>query len=306
MAARIASTFSLLALLLSCALADGFAEVRDQLDGATDPVAVREAVLASPEVRSDPQVARALQRLDQAQSEAQRTAAADEIATIVGVRALFEGAAPGANAAQQARQIKASPVYRDPGVQETSNWLSRALERLRNLRMRQMNAPNMRLPAFSLGGDILRGLMWLVILSAAGYLLFLGVKHVRWRQRLERRATALLEEEEPLRTIDEWLEIADRLEAEGRYREAVRALYLACLLRFDEALIARFDRGQTNWEHLARIEASPRLPEHIEFREPTRLFDRVWYGKILRGKEDVQLFRSWYIAITESVRRVAA
>jgi hypothetical protein len=73
-------------------------------------------------------------------------------------------------------------------------------------------------------------------------------------------------------------------------------------LRFDEALVARFDRGQTNWEHLYRIEQSARKPEGLDFRTPTNLFDRVWYGYQGKGAEEVSLFRQWYLRITESLQ----
>jgi hypothetical protein len=145
-------------------------------------------------------------------------------------------------------------------------------------------------------------LFWALIAGGLCFLAWFAVKHFKWKQRLQRRASTLLEDSEPERSLDEWLELADRLESEGRYREAVRALYLACLLRFDEALVARFDRGQTNWEHLYRIEQSARKPEGLDFRTPTNLFDRVWYGYQGKGAEEVGLFRQWYLRITESLQ----
>jgi hypothetical protein len=136
--------------------------------------------------------------------------------------------------------------------------------------------------------------------------LVFALKRFVWSKRLERKAKALLDEDEPERTLDEWLELADRLERQGKYREAVRCLYLACLLKIDEARIARFERSQTNWEHLARIEASPARPSDLEFREPTRAFDNIWYGMRVNGSEDVMRFRAWYRQVTESVRAKAA
>jgi hypothetical protein len=77
---------------------------------------------------------------------------------------------------------------------------------------------------------------------------------------------------------------------------------LACLLRFDEHGVARFDRGQTNWEHLARVEASPKRPPSLDFRRATQAFDRIWYGFQCLGAPDVADFRGWY----EDVRRALA
>jgi len=111
----------------------------------------------------------------------------------------------------------------------------------------------------------------------------------------------MLEQDEPERTLDEWLDMANKLTADGKYREAVRCLYLACLLRFDEHLVARFDRGQTNWEHLARIRASSRMPIGLDFESPTKRFDTIWYGHRTRGLSDVDQFKDWYGRITEAL-----
>jgi hypothetical protein len=298
MTVRAALTFS---LLLVAALSCGqYAALRERLEGKT-PTQVYEIISASP-VANDPEINYLLK--DEALSEDEWI---EQVSAIIDLRAMVEVPARAEPSRQEIISIKSSALYRDPGVQETSNWLSRALERLKNIRFelpKMSSTPNL---GFLAGlGPILYYLMWFLIFLAISFLLFLAVKHINWRKRLTRKASALLEADEPERTLDEWLLQADDLEAQGRYREAVRALYLACLLRFDEALVARFDRGQTNWEHLARIEASPRKPARIDFRSPTQLFDRVWYGKIVRGREDVEQFRAWYVGVTDELRRKAA
>lgn len=62
----------------------------------------------------------------------------------------------------------------------------------------------------------------------------------------------------------------------GSYREAVRQLCLAALLRLDEARLLHYDRGLTNREHLARLAPVPALRAHLEPMVDT--FDSVWYG----------------------------
>ncbi|HWA84414.1 MAG TPA: DUF4129 domain-containing protein, partial [Fimbriimonadaceae bacterium] len=113
-------------------------------------------------------------------------------------------------------------------------------------------------------------------------------------------------DDEPERTLDEWLELSSSYERDGKYREAVRALYLACLLKFDERNVARFLRSQTNWEHLARIETSPKKPAGLDFRTPTQAFDRIWYGYKVRGPIDVAEFRAWYGDVTRALQGAAA
>lgn len=208
---------------------------------------------------------------------------------------------------QMAKQIKSSPLYRDPGLREQSNWLSGAAQRLNNIRPDCGNNTHAldRSAAPTVGNWLIDTFYGVLALGLIAFLVF-ALNKFAWSKRLERRAKALLDEDEPERTVDEWLEMADRLEREGKFREAVRCLYLACLLKLDEARVARFERSQTNWEHLERIEGSPTKPANLEFREATKAFDHIWYGMRVNGSEDVMRFRVWYRHVLDSVRSKAA
>jgi hypothetical protein len=204
---------------------------------------------------------------------------------------------------EKAKAIKRSPVYNDAGPKQTANWLTRAAERLTNLRPScDCNTATADRVAPGAAGQ---WFMYTIIVVLGGVLIAFvafAISRASWSKKLKRKAKALLDEDEPERTLDEWLEQADTLEREGKYREAVRCLYLACLLKIDEARIARFERSQTNWEHLERIDASPRRPADLHFREPTQAFDVIWYGMRVNGSEDVLRFRYWYQEITKVVR----
>jgi hypothetical protein len=189
-----------------------------------------------------------------------------------------------------AQSAKNSPLFTDPETKKQSNWIGKGFQGLKDLRFPEVNLGD-RGPKMS---GIPYGfiyVVWALLIGALLFLGFLAFKHFSWKRTLTRKAKALLEEDEPERTLDEWLELADKLAAEGKHREAVRCLYLACLLRFDEHLVARFERGQTNWEHLARIQASSKLPIGLDFEPPTKRFDTVWYGQRTRGILDVDQFR---------------
>lgn len=202
------------------------------------------------------------------------------------------------------KEIKKLPLYGDPGIGERPNWLAGAFDSLQTIDLScNPDLPNS--PGLNLGPAVIY-LMWGLIGIAVAVFVFLALKHFAWAKNVQRRAKALLEEDEPERTLDEWLVMADDLEKKGLHREAVRCLYLACLLKLDEGRVARFERGQTNWEHLFRIEASPRKPPQLDFRPATRSFDTVWYGMRVRGSEDVAQFRHWYTEITEMLRQKAA
>jgi hypothetical protein len=158
-------------------------------------------------------------------------------------------------------------------------------------------------------GGFLTGLLYLFIAILVGLILvflYFVIRHFSWKKSLTRKATAMLSEEEPELSKDEYLVEADRLMSEGRHREAVRYLYLACLLLFDENGVARFIRGQTNWEHLRRIQASDKRPEDLDFQPATQKFDVVWYGMRVEGTSDVMAMRDWYSWVSEKLRRKAA
>lgn len=203
-----------------------------------------------------------------------------------------------------AAEIKSRGGYDDAGVKDSSNWLGRLLQRL--TQGSKDEPPTIAPRAVpGLGGWVVTAVKVLLALGVATFVV-IAVSQFRWRRRLRRSASALLDEDEPLRTPDEWLEEADALAAKFLYREAVRCLYVACLLRADEHGIARFRRHETNWEHLARIEANPRLPSGVDFREPTGHFDRIWYGGQVRGEVDFTLFREWYLQLTKALQAVPA
>lgn len=211
---------------------------------------------------------------------------------------------------EKVARIKKNPFYTDRGT-KSSSWFASAMEKLGEMlrrlfsgrrEPREFNPP----AAMSAFGDVVRVIAWVIIGIVLVTFAYFAIRYFAWKQKLRRRASALLDEDEPERTLDEWLELADQFISEGRHREAIRCLYIACLLRFDQCGIARFYRGQTNWEHLRRIEASPKLPRDIEFRRATRSFDNFWYGHAPCSDTDSAWFREEYQQLTNRLEGVAA
>lgn len=226
---------------------------------------------------------------------------ADEIAGHLRVRSFAEGSlrpadpAPSFDPAEAARAIKESPLFTDPGPRSAETWIAEAYRRLGEALARLLSRPVRPLPEI---GTRVPALDWLrpvvtgAIALGAVLLFVMSARQIRLARR-RRRALAALLEEEPARTADEWLAQASGLEREGRSREAVRCLFLACLTRLDEAGILRFVRTETNWEHLQRYERSPARLPGFELRPLTRDFDRIWYGFSLR-EEDLPAFYDRY------------
>jgi len=228
-------------------------------------------------------------------SEAQRATA---VRDYVSMRSLFEANHPKAKTTPIS-EIKKSGLYRKAAEEGGDNWVQRAIERIRF----NVNPPApRRLPQMQRidGLGFLIYVVWGVLAIVIALLLFFAIRYFRWKVQRQRnfKSTAMLEDDEPERSLDEWLELSAQLESEGRFREAVRCLYVACLLRYDEYRVARFDRTQTNWEHYRRVEASPTNPKEFDLLGPTTDFDHIWYGFRPTSAVEVQRFRSSYQELT--------
>ncbi|MEL6272780.1 MAG: DUF4129 domain-containing protein, partial [Chloroflexota bacterium] len=91
-------------------------------------------------------------------------------------------------------------------------------------------------------------------------------------------------------TSDDARNRAKSSEKSQDYRTAVRYLYLAALLRLDEAGLIRYDPTLTNQEHLSQIDDHPNLKDILT--PIINFFDRTWYGFATISDEDYQDFRN--------------
>ncbi|MBX7134574.1 MAG: hypothetical protein K1X67_18045 [Fimbriimonadaceae bacterium] len=303
------AVFSFSLLLWAClASAITYAELDRRLAQAKDLPAARQLLKSiEDELQADDDL---WDQIDWVLKSESTQADLDDLRGMVRTRIALEKQPSGGKVqdpAKLARDIKKNPTYYDPGVGQSSNWLSKAFERvgemLSRIRMPKGNAPDVSAPAVGVG-NIFVTLVWIIL--GGGILAFLiwAIRQFSWKsgKRAKKiKGGGLMEEDEPERTADEWLVQADDLERQGRFREAVRCLYLACLVRLDEGGIARFVRSQTNWEHLYRIEASSKRPPGLDFRPPTKAFDIIWYGHLTQGASDVAMFRQTYQALCEQL-----
>ncbi len=72
------------------------------------------------------------------------------------------------------------------------------------------------------------------------------------------------------------LDDAATLAAGGRFRDALRSLYLATLVALDRRRMISFDPALTNWQYIRQM---PRGAVRSDFASFTRLFDYKWYGE---------------------------
>jgi hypothetical protein len=201
-------------------------------------------------------------------------------------------------AQEAARAAQARLNTQKVDTHRSENWIVRAFDRftkwLSNLFSRRSakdaaEAESAVHTNYEWVSELAWGILFVGVVVGA----YFAVRQIRFRRRA-RKVSAMLDDDEPERTADEWLLNADGLAAQGKIREAVRSLFVASLIRIDEAGIARFVRGQTNWEHYRRIQNSKARPAAFDFLEPTQRFDDIWYGFKVRGEIDVQYFREVY------------
>ena len=104
-----------------------------------------------------------------------------------------------------------------------------------------------------------------------------------------------------VRSEDEWLALADRLEREGELRLALRSVYLGLLAGLAQREWLTIRRDRTNRDYLneftrrwrrrpqAALEQRIEIPEKL--RGSMRQFDRVWYGSHVPTPEAVAAYR---------------
>lgn len=202
-----------------------------------------------------------------------------------------------------ARRILSEPQFRKLD-EAPSNWLKRALESLDTVEPQESDfTPRPIEPTMVNLEPLFYGII-VVLAIGAGVALFLFFRNWKPRKKAgaakKKRKVGLLEEGEDALRTDEWLARADDLERSGRFRDAVRCLYLAVLMRLDDAGLVYFDRYQTNWEHLRRIEAS-NAPPGVRYRLLTQEFDHIWYGERPATAAHCAEFRQEYVRLSQAL-----
>ena len=311
MLSKIVSSFSLILCLCAVCFGTDYRQLQQQFQAAKTSDAKIQVLenFADKNPDLDQHDASLYQKIVEAEDNPAEFKA-DKVAQMVDLRVSTTTASgPAEDVESKIKSIKSSPLYKDNGTANGENWISKAFSRL--LSRRDSEPPRIETPdvpggGFSLGGAIFTYGFIGILVAAIIFFLILAFRHFSWKKSLKRKSSALLEEDEPERSADEWLRLAEGLTLQGRFREAVRCLYLACLLKIDEANVARFIRSETNWEHLARIQASPTRPPNLDMLAPTQSFDRIWYGHQVRGEQDVDQFKIWYEDVVKTLRAEAA
>ncbi|HTU88932.1 MAG TPA: DUF4129 domain-containing protein, partial [Gemmataceae bacterium] len=164
-------------------------------------------------------------------------------------------------------------------------------------------------------GDGLSFLGWLLLgglalaVVVAGVILYLASPHSPKPKKDEPAATASgLSAENDARHVLEgspaalWRQ-ADTLAGDGRFRDAVRLLYLAVLALLHRQRFIRFEPTRTNGEYVRQVRLSVQAPPelHEPFEQLTHLFETAWYGERPCESSDYRACRT----LAEEMQQIA-
>ena len=155
------------------------------------------------------------------------------------------------------------------------------------------------------GGPGLLGDIVLLLLVAG--VVYLIVKVVRgWRPRVPAEITeaVLTIEVEARRSAREWAALAEKLEAEGRPREALRARYGELVAELADDGSVALVAGRTSGELRADV-VHTRPAGAAAFAEASAAFERVWYGGADATTADIQHLRALAADVLQSPKAAA-
>lgn len=148
--------------------------------------------------------------------------------------------------------------------------------------------------SFGVGGGsgFFGNLVGLAIIAAIVYVLVLLARALLGRERRQKdedgdELTIELEEGRP---ASDWRADAERFEAAGQWREAMRARYRELVRALIEERVLEDLPGRTTGEYRTAYVAA--RPSHAAaFAALTELFESVWYGGVETGAEENARFR---------------
>jgi hypothetical protein len=136
----------------------------------------------------------------------------------------------------------------------------------------------------TLGWVLLVGLA-LAILAVAGYLFFTRRREARAPKTQTATGRESVPDGETRQVLEEspaelWRQ-AEHCAGEGRFRDAVRGLYLAVLALLHRQRLIRFEPTRTNGEYVCQVQLAEQAPPalHAPFEQLTNLFEAQWYGE---------------------------
>jgi hypothetical protein len=181
------------------------------------------------------------------------------------------------NARDEAKNITSRPEYQPP----EKSLYERALEEIQKFLGRVMSTLS--------SGGAGSAFGWIVVIVLLGALSFLIVRLGRTVQRTPRQPHVEVAVEVH-RTPTEWRSEAERFEAAGNWKEALRCRYRAMVADLVERDVVPDIPGRTVGEH--RVDVRTTVPGAApSFNGAAELFERAWYGDLPTGPDENRRFR---------------
>ena len=150
------------------------------------------------------------------------------------------------------------------------------------------------------GGGAMGVIGWLVVVALSLGVLVLLFRLVRSVGGDRRLAEAPADD--PLRPPEDWRADAERHEANGQWKQALRCRYRSLVASLSAAGLLEEVPGRTTGEY--REQLSGNLPSAAEdFGSATTLFESAWYGDRSVRREDNERLRSLGDRVLATSRR---
>ncbi len=148
-------------------------------------------------------------------------------------------------------------------------------------------------------------IFWVLIVGVATFLIFQLFK-VNWRLLFKKRsdkAKVVAEQEIPIEEDINRMEFEDLLQAAidaGRFRVAVRLLYLRALRQLSDQALITWRKEKTNHEYIREIKDLGLRPV---FSDVTLIFEYIWYGEFPVDKDDFNIARASFLQFEQTLRQ---
>jgi hypothetical protein len=182
---------------------------------------------------------------------------------------------------QRADEIVAGERFQEPPksiVDRVLEWIVEQLDKI-------------SIPGLGAGaGGGSQVIVWIFVAALVGLAIFL-VSRMRLSGRPRRGDPDFIVDGEVARSEHEWLSEAERFEADGQWKQALRCRFRALVSALIERGVVRDIPGRTTGEY--RVEVTRNAPAVAgSFAGAAELFERAWYGDEPTGAAENARFRA--------------
>lgn len=183
---------------------------------------------------------------------------------------------PADEARRRAEAILARPEYTPP----EKSWFEKGLEWVDETLRSLLNS--------LLAGGAGSIIAWVILGVLVAIVVVLVARVARTMQAVPVQAAE--QAVEPRRSAVDWRAEAERLEAERRWKDALRCRYRALVAELIERDLLRDVPGRTAGEYRVELrEHAPRVA--TAFSGASELFERAWYGDLPTGETENERFQ---------------